>query len=262
MFDTKKGKYSEEENERIIQKVNEGNEKGIRERVILKELSNELNRGFAGIMSHVRKLRKQYPEKFHSTGRLGQSTEQRLNSWTEKEEEVVIQTVNRFLDRGQPLSAAIAQLEKELNRTQGAVYQRIYTLRRKSPERFNRMPEPRAKHKKEWQYQRSLVRNLEGNDSIGKGETAASLENIPSSLPSLHSQLQSSASLSEEEMVLKAFERRFGKLNNFTRNKLLTLMGKYGHTRVSIALFSIQDDKEFPVAVAEFLEQYLKRDFV
>lgn len=63
-------------------------------------------------------------------------------------------------------------------------------------------------------------------------------------------------------MVLKAFERRFGKLNNFTRNKLLTLMGKYGHTRVSIALFSIQDDKEFPVAVAEFLEQYLKRDFV
>ncbi len=186
MFDTKKGKYTDQENERIIQKVNEASEKGIRERVILKELSDELNRGFAGVMSHVRKLRKQYPQKFHST-QLGSSKEQRLNSWTEKEEEIVIETVNHFLDRGHPLSAAIAQLEKELNRTQGAIYQRIYTLRRKSPERFNRMPEPRAKHKKQWQYQRSLVRNLGGNDSISQRETAVSSEKSPSPVPALNS---------------------------------------------------------------------------
>ncbi|MFD1425348.1 hypothetical protein JOD24_000060 [Kroppenstedtia sanguinis] len=253
MFDTKKGKYTDEENEQIIRKVNEGIEKGIRERVILKELSDELNRGFAGVMSHARKLRKQYPEKFASKQEL--STEQRLNSWTEKEEEIVIERVNHFLDQGQPLTAAITQLEKELNRTQGAVYQRIYTLRHKSPERFNRMPTPRVKHKKEWQYQRSLVQNLGGNESIDPEKTAVSLEKIPSSSPS-------SASLSEEKLVIQAFENRFGKLNNFTRNKLLTLMKQYGHTRVSIALFSIQEDKEFPTVIAEFLEQYLKRDSI
>src|SRR5699024_6425261 len=122
MLDTKKGKYTHEENERIIQKINDDFAQGIREKETLKELSRELNRGFAGIMSHVRKLRNQFPDRFPAKQKANRSRNDRMNSWTEAEEQLVIETVNRHLEQGKPLSTAISGLERQLKRTQGAIY--------------------------------------------------------------------------------------------------------------------------------------------
>ncbi|MDR6225260.1 hypothetical protein [Desmospora profundinema] len=262
MFDTKKGKYSFEENERIIEKMNEGVQEGIRERDILKELATELNRGFAGIMSHVRKLRTEYPERFLSKGNSGNGQDKRLNSWTEEEENQVIDRVNSFLEQGKSLSSAIAHLEKELKRTQGAIYQRIYTLRRKYPDRFSRAPESRPRRRRqleEWQLQRPVIRNLNGHSisveaepkwTESHPETAATLESA--TIPSQHE-------TSELELVIKAFENRYGKPSASTRKQLIRLMREYGHTRVSIALFTLQDDREFPAMIARFLESHLDK---
>ncbi|PTM59712.1 hypothetical protein [Desmospora activa] len=261
MFDTKKGKYSFAENERIIEKMNEGFQQGMRDRDILKELSTELNRGFAGIMSHVRKLRNEHPERFLSNTNSDSEHEKRLNSWTEEEENQVIECVNNYLEQGKSLASAIAYLEKKLNRTQGAIYQRIYTLRRKFPERFTRMPESRPRRKRqleEWQFQRPVIRDLNGQ-SLSESqsayypqqEAAASMESIH--MTSIHQQ----DNLSEEEMVIKAFENRYGKANLSTRKQLLRLMEQYGHTRVSIALFTLQDNKEFPAMIVRFLDNHL-----
>ncbi|GGE19149.1 hypothetical protein GCM10011571_21340 [Marinithermofilum abyssi] len=278
MFDTKKGKYSDEENEQIIQKINEGIEQGRREREILKELSTELNRGFAGIMSHVRKLRNQYPERFASKDNSSiQPPDTRLNSWTDQEEDKVIQLVNQYTDEGKPLSAAIMELEKQLNRTQGAIYQRIYTLRRKYPERFNKMPEPRPRRRRkleDWQIQRPVIRSLDGSspydewkgDTNGRSEVAAALEQVNDlrdfspTAASKNSEPEQEADETEESMVLKAFESRYGHTNPATRDKLFRLMKRFGHTRVSIALFTLPEDKEFPATVVEFLEKYLEKN--
>ncbi|PTX58287.1 hypothetical protein C8P63_11734 [Melghirimyces profundicolus] len=267
MFDTKKGKYTAQENERIIQKINEGLEQGVREREILKELSAELNRGFAGVMSHVRKLRSQFPEHFKpGIGSDRGNGERRLNSWTEEEENTVIETVNRFLAQGKPLSSAISQLEKELNRTQGAIYQRIYTLRRKTPERFHRTPGPRPRRHSisGWQVQRPEIRDLEEirrrELELAGHETAAAAESSgTANLPSKEGS-HSTANLSEEDLVLMAFESQYGKPGPTIRRRLTDLMRKYGHTRVSIALFTLHEDKEFPSVITRFLENHLKRN--
>ncbi|QKG85154.1 hypothetical protein GXN76_12195 [Kroppenstedtia pulmonis] len=265
MFDTKKGKYSDEENEQIIQMINEGLEQGLRERDILKRLSTDLNRGFAGIMSHLRKLRNEYPERFSEKSDL-HASENRLNSWSEEEEKKVIEKVNLYMDQGKSLSSAIAELEKELNRTQGAIYQRIYTLRRKFPERFNRMPEPRPRRQRKlehWQMQRPVIRDLERNSYTAfkpLEETSVTLEDSQTLLTPVSLEQRKSPDLAEEEMVIKAFESRYGRPNTSTKNKLLNLMKQYGHTRVSIALFTLRDDKEFPTVITNFLESYLERN--
>ncbi len=160
MYDTKKGRYTEEENEQIITSLNEGLAQGKNEREIIKELSVKLNRGYAGVMSHIRKLRHEMPDRFTSDNDLKKSGS-RLNSWTEEEEKLVIDTVNQFSKAGNPLSAAISALEKKLSRTQGAIYQRIYTLRNKHPELFFKKPLPRPRRRPrldDWQVHRSLIR--------------------------------------------------------------------------------------------------------
>ncbi|MDN4595276.1 hypothetical protein [Polycladomyces subterraneus] len=269
MFDTKKGKYTDEENETIIEAINQGLAQGRRERDILKELADTLNRGYAGIMSHVRKLRAEFPERFPSNYQNGHSPNGRMNSWSEEEEETVIQTVNRYLNEGKSLSSAIAALEKQLSRTQGAIYQRIYTLRRKYPDRFNRLPEQRPRRRRrlqDWQIQRPEIRSLDGTFSQQQ------IENIRHEIAASHEQESpvkdqtkefSSPRYepsSEEQMILKAFEKRFGKPNATTRDKLVHLMRKFGCTRVSIALFTITEDKAFPTVVVDFLEQNLENN--
>ncbi|SDW68195.1 hypothetical protein SAMN05444487_105121 [Marininema mesophilum] len=268
MFDTKKGKYTDEENEQIIGKINKGLAEGVREREILREISNDLNRGFAGIMSHVRKLRSEYPERFLSN-KPSADGENRLNSWSDQEEDVVIEWVNRYMDQGQSLSSAIAKLEKELNRTQGAIYQRIYTLRRKYPERFNRMPEPRPRRRRKlegWQIQRPIIRDLDGSAPVFRPyleddtEAAAALERVHQKSENLLENLDASSNITEEDMVIKAFENRYGRPNTAIRTKLMELMEEYGHTRVSFSLFTLQDNKEFPVVITRFLEECLNRN--
>lgn len=265
MLDTKKGKYTHEENQRIIQKINDDFAQGIREKETLKELSRELNRGFAGIMSHVRKLRNQFPDRFPAKQKANRSRNDRMNSWTEAEEQLVIETVNRHLEQGKPLSTAISELERQLKRTQGAIYQRIYNLRHKYPERFKHMPQPRPRGRrrlKPWQIESSPSQQGEGSHSEPhttpiQGETAASLEpSDPASLPGRNK----IPTPSEEEMVLKAFEKRYGKLNNAARKKMRALIQEYGGTRVSIALFTLSEDKEFPAFILRFLHDHLERN--
>ncbi|BCU82611.1 hypothetical protein JIR001_23940 [Polycladomyces abyssicola] len=269
MFDTKKGKYTDEENETIIEAINRGLAQGRRERDILKELADTLNRGYAGIMSHVRKLRTEFPERFPSNYQNGHSPNGRMNSWSEEEEETVIQTVNRYLDEGKSLSSAIAALEKQLSRTQGAIYQRIYTLRRKYPDRFNRLPEQRPRRRRrlqDWQIQRPEIRSLDGTYSKQqiediRQEIAASHEQEnPVKVETNEFSSPRYEPSSEEKMILKAFEKKFGKPNATTRDKLLHLMRKFGCTRVSIALFTITEDKAFPAVVVDFLEQNLGKN--
>jgi hypothetical protein len=262
MFDTKKGKYTDEENETIIAAINQGLAQGRRERDILKELADTLNRGYAGIMSHVRKLRAEFPERFLSDNRNGHSPNGRMNSWSEEEEETVIQTVNRYLKEGKSLSSAISTLEKQLSRTQGAIYQRIYTLRRKYPDRFTHLPEQRPRRRRrlqDWQIQRPEIRPLDNSFSQHEKEIAATHEN-PVMVKTEEFPFPHYEPSSEEQMILKAFEKRFGKPNTATREKLLHLMRKFGCTRVSIALFTITEDKEFPTVVVDFLEQNLEKN--
>lgn len=267
MYDTKKGRYTEEENEQIITSLNEGLAQGKNEREIIKELSVKLNRGYAGVMSHIRKLRHEMPDRFTSDNDLKKSGS-RLNSWTEEEEKLVIDTVNQFSKAGNPLSAAISALEKKLSRTQGAIYQRIYTLRNKHPELFFKKPLPRPRRRPrldDWQVHRSLIRTVEAaspesqhaHEAIERGlqEVATETQTIPSS----RNFSSYSAYDTEEGMVLKAFENRYGRTDGSTRRKLVQLIHRYGSTRVSIAMFTLPEDKEFPTMMAHFLERHLEK---
>jgi hypothetical protein len=277
IFETKKGKYTDEENEIIIRAINDGLKEGKREREILKELSQQLKRGYAGIMSHVRKLRSEYADRFNSYEDSGENWG-RLNSWNEEEEELVIQTVNRFLEEGKSLSSAISELEKNLSRTQGAIYQRIYTLRRKHPERFKHLPaqRPRRRHKfHDWQMQHPMIPSLEEaypiRSALISEELKTTAENqLASAMDHLHTYNQSSFAsnqtdtegtkplTAEEEMLLKAFEERYGRPNPEARGKIIGLMRTFGCTRVSIALFTLTEDKSFPSHIVDFLEQRLR----
>ncbi|SEM71686.1 hypothetical protein [Lihuaxuella thermophila] len=269
MIETKKGKYTEEENEQIIEAINKGLQEGKREREILKELSEQLKRGYAGIMSHVRKLRAEYPDRFHFSEEAGEGSN-RLNSWEEEEEEIVIQTVNQFLEEGKSLSAAIAELEKKLFRTQGAIYQRIYTLRRKYPDKFTHLPAQRPRRRRklqDWQIYRPAIRDLD-EPYYPNPEGLSSAPTASDTLHPLHNQSFASGvtwpqgneqpTTPEEEMLIKAFEERYGRPNPDTREKLIQLMRTYGCTRVSIALFTLAEDKAFPTVITEFLERRLQ----
>ncbi|TCS95008.1 hypothetical protein [Hazenella coriacea] len=272
MIETKKGKYSDEENERIIESINEGLQEGKRERDILRELSEELKRGYAGIISHARKLRAEYPERFHMQEETGDGS--RLNSWEEDEEKLVIDTVNQYLDQGKSLSAAIEELEKKLSRTQGAIYQRIYTLRRKHPEKFSQLPaqRPRRRRKLEsWQIHRPIVRSLDEGTSMQSSsdvedyhstveQQLASASEYLHQFNSPNARIISSSSPlnSEEGMLLKAFEERYGRLNPELKSKMVQLMRFYGCTRVSITLFTLAEDKQFPTVIIKFLENRLQ----
>ncbi|MBA4492923.1 hypothetical protein ACFO25_08460 [Paenactinomyces guangxiensis] len=273
MIETKKGKYTDEENELIIQSINKGLKEGKKEREVLKELSEQLKRGYAGIMSHVRKLRSEYPDRFHSHENSADGSS-RLNSWEEAEEEIVIETVNQFLEEGKSLSAAIAELEKKLSRTQGAIYQRIYTLRRKHPEKFTHLPTQRPRRRRkfqDWQVHRSMIRPLEEPfsyqadpeelSSAAENQLATASDHLSAFNNTYASNMWSGENESitrEEAMIFKAFEERYGRPNPDTRGKLIHLMRTYGCTRVSIALFTLSEDKAFPTIITDFLEQRLQ----
>lgn len=274
IFETKKGKYTEEENEKIIQMMNEGLKAGKREREILKEISDELKRGYAGIMSHVRKLRSEYPERFYVTDDA-QDASTRLNSWNEKEEELVIQTVNQFLEEGKSLSQAISKLGKELSRTEGAIYQRIYTLRRKHPEKFTHLPAQRPRRRRkiqDWQIHHQTIRPLDEayirshshkslSDVINKtaeNQLATAMDEFQrfSPVPTFN---QREPLTQEEQLLLSAFEKRFGSPQEPARGKLITLMRSFGCPRVSFVLFTLSEDQSFPTQIVHFLEQRLKQ---
>lgn len=274
-FETKKGKYTEEENELIIKALNEGLKEGKKEREILKELSEQLKRGYSGVMSHVRKLRSEYPDRFHSLENSSESGN-RLNSWEKEEEELVIRTVNEFLEEGKSLSAAISELEKKLSRTQGAIYQRIYTLRRKHPEKFKHLPAQRPRRRRQlqdWPFHPSLqqvnqtfpvssnqhsVKDISGtNQQLTKAFHQMHTYNQSLLSPSDSRTDNASSLTEEEELVLKAFEKKYGRPNNEARSKLLSLMRTYGTTRVSVAMFTLTEDKTFPSHIIEFLEKHL-----
>lgn len=269
MYDPKKGKYTEDENNHIIHSINNGIANGKREREILREIANDLNRGYAGIMSHVRKLRQEYPERFISSDNYNTDQASRLNSWEPNEEEIVIDTVNRFLEEGKSLSAAIVELETLLSRTQGAIYQRIYTLRRKNPDRFKFLPQQRPRRRRkisEWQMTRPIIRNLEDSypfsfdDRMGESHSLSTSQpgmGMSSSAPwnsSMHE-----APTSEESMIIQAFEERYGRPNQEAKGQLIYLMRQFGCTRVSIALLTLADDKEFPNVIANFLSHRLQQ---
>ncbi|WP_124727992.1 hypothetical protein [Staphylospora marina] len=267
-FETKKGKYSEEENEIIINAINQGIQEGRKERDILKELSDKLNRGYAGVMSHVRKLRSEFPHRFISSEDSGASSRQ--GAWEEWEEELVISTVNRYLKEGKSLSAAISELENKLPRTQGAIYQRIYTLRRKKPEKFEVLPESRPRKRRklpEWHTRHPVIRSLDAPieevagamdwNRTAMNQLAVAVEH---SRTMMHEQgMTTNQANSEEELLLKAFEERYGRPNPTIREKLLSLMRTYGPTHVSIAMFTLSQDKGFPGVVADYLEKKLER---
>lgn len=267
MYDPKKGKYTEEENNHIINTINKGLSMGKRERDLLKEIAMDLNRGYAGIMSHVRKLRLENPNRFISSDNSADDQAFRLNSWEENEENLVIDTVNSFLDEGKSLSAAIAELESKLSRTQGAIYQRIYTLRRKNPEKFSFIPQQRPRRRRklqEWQMNRPIIRNLEDTyhyhtyDDNNFPETSLN-QHMKISNPAHSSWSSAGDSVNaEESLILKTFEERYGRPNSETRDQLLLLMRQYGCTRVSIALLTLADDKNFPNVVADFLSKRLQ----
>ena len=269
-FETKKGKYTEEENELIIKTMNEGLKEGKKEREILKELSEQLKRGYSGVMSHVRKLRSEYPDRFHS---LENSPDggNRLNSWEKEEEELVIDTVNEYLEEGKSLSAAISELEKKLSRTQGAIYQRIYTLRRKHPEKFKHLPVQRPRRRRQlhdWPFHPSL-QQVNQSFPVPSKDLSGTNRQLTTAFHQMHTYQQSLLTPSddrtdhalsmtpEEELVLKAFEKKYGRPNNEAKSKLLSLMRTYGTTRVSVAMFTLTEDKAFPSHIIEFLEKHL-----
>ncbi len=260
MFDTKKGKYSEEENERIITALNEELAKGRPEREVIRELANELNRGYAGVVAHVRKLRAERPERF--TAVSSGKTKPRLNSWSAEEEETLIQTVNQFAKEGKPLTAAIDVLKKKLSRTPGAIYQRIYTLRNKYPDKFAHLPKqrPRRRIQPSWAMQKPVIRKLdvpdwkEGQPDTGRQEASATAEVHRETSPG------GPEINTEETLLMKAFEERYGRLNPQAKERMLQLMRRYGCTRVSIALFTLTENKAFPTIVVNFLEEHLKKE--
>jgi hypothetical protein len=256
MIDPKKGKYTEEEIEYIISALEEGVKQGKREREILKEVAFKLNRGYTGVMSYVRKLKAENPEKFAFLEQYKSDFNSRLNSWDPDEEQLVIDTVNQYLDEGKSISDAIDYLEKRLSRTSGAIYQRIYTLRKKFPKKFKHLPPERPRRRKKfqhWQLHRPMIRQL---DDQLQSQSYESL--ISSAHPVLWNTTNDSALQSEEEMIFKAFEERYGRLNPESKEKLMQLMRQFGCTRVSIALLTLQEDKAFPSVITDFLAQRLQ----
>lgn len=258
LLDPKKGKYSIEENEKIIELVNEGLIKGERERDTIKEIANTLNRGYAGIMSHVRKLKAEQPSRFEVIDQMYKDNAARLNSWTETEEDIVIDTVNKHLSEGKSLSTAISALEEKLSRTQGAIYQRIYTLRRKQPDRFAHLPAERPRKKRklpEWQTNRPVIRNLD------RTETTHDTYQMPTLSPIWNTNTnQESPSQTEEAIIYQVFESRYGRLTGEAKEKLNLLMRQYGGTRVSISLLTLSEDKAFPSIIADFLAMKMQKD--
>lgn len=259
MYDTKKGKYSPQEEEYILSALQKGIENGQKEREILKEIAEHLNRGYAGIMSHVRKLKTQNPEKFPEQIINKENQNKRLNSWEIHEEELLINTVNQYMEENKSLSLAIQELEKKLNRTQGAIYQRIYTLRRKSPEKFTQLPAQRPRRRRkipEWQVNRPTIRNLDDNLMPNISSlNAKPLSNYPNLYWNSHHDPESQ----EEAMVYQVFEERFGKLTPTSKNILADLMRQYGCTRVSISLLTLQEEKDFSQLILEFLQKKLQK---
>jgi hypothetical protein len=259
LLDPKKGKYSIEENEKIIELVNEGLKKGERERDTIKEIANTLNRGYAGIMSHVRKLKAEQPERFEVVDQMYKDNAARLNSWTEAEEDIVIDTVNSHLSEGRSLSAAISSLEEKLSRTQGAIYQRIYTLRRKQPDRFAHLPAERPRKKRklpEWQTNRPVIRNLDRTDTISDSYQMPSLSPIWNTTNTN----QEAPSQNEEAIIYRVFESRYGRLTSEAKEKLNLLVRQYGGTRVSVSLLTLSEDKAFPSIIADFLAMKMQKD--
>lgn len=287
VHDTKKGKYTPEENNQIISTINQKLAEGKKERDVLKELSIDLNRGYAGIMSHVRKLRSEFPDRFNSSDDSNEGLP-RLNSWEEREEILVIDTVNQFLKDDKSLSAAIVALEKELSRTQGAIYQRIYTLRRKYPEKFDHLPvqRPRRRRKyRDWQISQPVIHPLDEHSfhaqssrsestSVGEqqlNQASEHLLKLNQDIPELNQDIPvtqqmwteknpslTTPTTAEEEMLTKAFEDRYGRLNPDMKHKLIQMMRMYGCTHVTIALFTLNEDKSFPSIIVEFLERRLQ----
>lgn len=258
LLDPKKGKYSIEENEKIIELVNEGLKKGERERDTIKEIANILNRGYAGIMSHVRKLKAEQPSRFEVMDQLYKDNAARLNSWTEAEEDIVIDTVNNHLSEGKSLSTAISSLEEKLSRTQGAIYQRIYTLRRKQPDRFAHLPAERPRKKRklpEWQTNRPVIRNLDRTETTNDSFQTPTLSPIWNTNTN-----QEAPSQTEEAIIYQVFESRYGRLTGEAKEKLNLLMRQYGGTRVSISLLTLSEDKAFPSIIADFLAMKMQKD--
>lgn len=267
MHDTKKGKYTDEENEMIIDALNNGLKEGRNEREILRELSQRLNRGYSGIMSYVRKLRSEYPDRFHYSNNYDK---RRLNSWEKSEEELVIQVVNEFSQRGEPLSSAIAELGQRLSRTQGAIYQRIYSLRRKYPERFHYLPTKRSHQKRKLPHlngKHPTIRPIDelttqAEVEISKEEPKREAVLLKTDVqPSFHSSSSLDDFISEEErLVYKAFEKKYGRPDQQSKKKFIQLMRTYGCTQVSIGLFTLTDDKLFPNLIIGFLEKRLQNN--
>lgn len=267
MHDTKKGKYTDEENEIIIDALNDGLKEGRNEREILKELSQRLNRGYSGILSYVRKLRSEYPDRFHYSDNYDKK---RVNSWEKSEEELVIQVVNEFSQRGEPLSSAIAELERKLSRTQGAIYQRVYSLRRRYPERFHFLPAKRSYLSQQiirWRGQHSTIQPLDERSiptQTRNHETHLETVQHPNDRleqedpTSLDSPYHDEFISEEEQLVYKAFEKKYGRPDQQSRKKFIQLMRTYGCTQVSIGLFTLTDDKSFPNLIIGFLEERLK----
>ncbi|MBD1370974.1 hypothetical protein IC620_01175 [Hazenella sp. IB182357] len=255
MIDTKKGKYSEEENTYIIDTINQSMQAGLRERDTIKGIADKLNRGYAGVMSHIRKLKLERPDLF-----LKQTDKDRSNSWDDSEEKVVIEIVNQYLNENRPLAEAIREIEDKLQRTSGAIYQRIYTLRKKSPNLFSKLPSQRPRRKRtipDWEINPPTIRSIdEAYQQVNAELEHSFLENNPELSPNLEISL-------EQKMVLKAFEDRYGKPNTIAQDKLLNLMRVFGCTRVTIALFTLPTDKTFPNVITDFLELHLQnRNFL
>lgn len=265
MHDTKKGKYTDEENELIIDALNNGLKEGRNEREILRELSQRLNRGYSGIMSYVRKLRSEYPDRFYYSNNY---EKRRLNSWEKSEEELVIKVVNEFSQRGEPLSSAIAELGQRLSRTQGAIYQRIYSLRRRYPERFHYLPTKRSRqkhHLSNWNGKQPTIRPL---DELPTAETSQQDHADPkqpdylrkSEVPTPISSSLDEFLNEEERLVYQAFEKKYGRPDQQSKKKFIQLMRTYGCTQVSISLFTLTDDKLFPNLIIGFLEERLQNN--
>lgn len=262
MYDPKKGKYSEQEDEYIITTLVSAAKDGRQEREVIKEISEHLNRGYAGVMSHVRKLKELYPERFPKLDSADGGSGKRINSWEKHEEELLIKTVNKTLQENKPLSVAIKILEKELNRTQGAIYQRIYNLRRKTPEKFTHLPAQRPRRSRklsEWQVERPVIRNLDENTNLISSLQPQPKPTDTSTFPA--NQYRSSSELLDQEsmMVLKVFEERYGRLNSAAREMLSDMIQKYGSTQVSITLLTLQEDRNFPQLVLHFLQEKLQK---
>ncbi|MCS1350189.1 hypothetical protein [Mechercharimyces sp. CAU 1602] len=259
MIHTKKGRYNDVENEEIISFLNQSDQVGKNDRELIQELASRLNRGYTGIAAHVRKLRLEHPERFPNLPALPHPSPRRLNSWSKEEEEQVIATVNSYSQEGQPISLAIRELETKLSRTQGAIYQRVYHLRKQSPERFHKMPSLRPRRPRLEKELTSL--------RVSTQEVAASRIDDWLSISSIDKtdfsdiKRQKIKDSDEVRLLLLAFEQRYGKANDAVKQQLIKLIQHYGPTRFSIMMFMITEDKQFPETIAQLLTLRLQEQY-